>query len=1557
MKKRNFTLQKLLLVCVFCCIHFFAFAQPELVKDINPNSNKMGSSPAELVEFNGMLYFIAEDEVHGEELWKSDGTEAGTIMVKDIYPGKNDGCWGQLTVAGGWLYFVGRDQSHGIELWKSDGTENGTVMVKDIYPGEYSGTPEYLTELNGEVFFSARNASNNTQLWKSDGTEAGTMQVSTNCSRPKNITNVNGTLFFSCNEQYIEISFEPPEGLVYIDLYKSDGTTPGTVIISTLYGGMIIGGMPYEIEVDNFIYANNLVFFQFSFDDQAGWFNESRTTLYTYNGSLLQALLTGKYNNDSDTYIGINDILYFTHNSYSNGNSLWRSDGTLGNTYEIYNFECNEIDNFASFNGTLYFTGRTYNYTNILKLYQCDGVNVTELKSFGDYSATIGTIFQNSLYFTARPYEGSSELWKITGSNTTFIESYPFISILGAYNNSMFMELNEGIHGNEFWKSNGNPGGSMLIKDINFGSADSDPENLTAFSNTILFSANDGSHGIEIWKSDGSTAGTALLKDICVGVEDSEPQYFTNFNNITIFNANDGINGGELWKTDGSTSGTVLIKDIYPGTEGSYPYHITRSGSNVYFTAYTATNGRELWKTNGSASGTVLLKDIYPGSSLHHAPEKLVDGNGVLFFTAEGDPYGRELWKSSGTSATTVIVKDIYSGSTGSYPDYLTFSNGWLFFSASSSGNGEELWKSNGTGSGTVMVKDIRPGSSSSGPEYLTFSNGILFFSAGSSENGRELWRSDGTENGTVLVRDIIQGSSGSEPEDLIDVNGTLFFTAEDGINGRELWKSDGTENGTILVKDMNPGTGDGSYYDFFNVNGTLFFTFFNEVLGMELWKTNGFEFGTVLVDDLYEGDNSSTPKYLASISNNIYFAADDGPGHGRELWRYENVDIILPPENLHAELLNFTDVKLTWEAPQPPKGKLLKALEGFNVYRNNQLLNPAPLTTLTYNDPGRPAGLYNYYVTSVYSAEESDPSNNEEVLVTTQFTVDLKCFLEGPFNGTDMDPWLNDVIPLNQPFDTIPWNYNGIEKVQAIPGPDIVDWVLVEIRETAGEAAYATPETRVAIKAAFLLSNGSVVDQDGISPLVFNHKVYGSLYAVIYHRNHIPVLSQLPLQLNDHTFTYDFTTGADKVYGGSLSYKQLAPGIWGLSGGDGNADEFVNNADKNDIWVPQAGQSGYRQGDFDLNRQVNNGDKLDIWVVNTGLGGQLPPPFTCGDSIIDLRDGKKYSTLSIGTQCWMGENMNTGTMLNGNEEQENNGIIEKYCYDNDSANCGEYGGLYKWDEAMQYVTTEGSKGICPPTGGWHIPADEEWKMLEGAVDSQFDYPDSEWDGTGWRGFDAGLNLKTTTGWYGGGNGTDLFGFSAKPAGFRNTGGDFQSLFEGTFFWTSKEYQLVDKWRRGYDWNHESSNRYYVSKYYAPSVRCIKDSVLNNPPNQPGEPIPFNGAVQISLDTLLSWSCTDPDSDAITYSVYLGLSPEPGFFLKDLTASQCNTGPLIADTLYYWKVVATDTRGDSTISPVWAFHTTSFECGGLLLDSRDNRVYKTILIGNQCWMAENLNIG
>jgi len=200
--------------------------------------------------------------------------------------------------------------------------------------------------------------------------------------------------------------------------------------------------------------------------------------------------------------------------------------------------------------------------------------------------------------------------------------------------------------------------------------------------------------------------------------------------------------------------------------------------------------------------------------------------------------------------------------------------------------------------------------------------------------------------------------------------------------------------------------------------------------------------------------------------------------------------------------------------------------------------------------------------------------------------------------------------------------------------------------------------------------------------------------------------------------------------------------------------------------------------------------------------------PFTCGDVV--NYGGQNYNTVLIGTQCWFKENLNVGTMITGTSEQTDNGTIEKYCYNNEPANCDVYGGLYQWNEMMNYSTSPGVQGICPT--GWHLPTDAEWTFLTTYLGGESV---------------AGGKMKEvgTVHWNSPNTGaTNSSGFTALPAGYRLTYGSFDILGTYAYFWSSTEYYYGSN-----AWNWTLSNGYYgvsssindISSGF--SIRCIRD--------------------------------------------------------------------------------------------------------------------------------------
>ncbi|MCD6020021.1 MAG: hypothetical protein K0S53_3142 [Bacteroidetes bacterium] len=414
-------------------------------------------------------------------------------MIKDIYPGLTNSNPENLTQVNGIMFFSATDNVNGTELWKSDGTAAGTQLVKDITSGSANSSPRDFINVNGTLYFIASAGS----LYKSDGTTAGTIGVS-GLSYPASFTNVNGTLFFTQEN--------PTYGR---ELWKSDGTAVGTVLVKDINPGTS-----------------------------------------SFPGNLTT----------------VNGTLFFTAND-GNGIALWKSDGTT--------------------------TG-----TVLLKT-----LNVAVLET-----RAMGGIF----FFVVSQSGVGRELWKSDGTiagtvivkdiNPGSSDAYP--EGLMEANGALFFQANDGTNGKELWKSDGTAGGTVMVKDIRTGASSSSPSYLTNVNGTLFFVANDGALGKELWKTDGTTGGTVLVKDIVSGTgtpfsTTSLPfPSFLSIQDTLYFTANDGVNGLELWKSDGTNAGTVLLKDIYPGSSGSGIPAFATASNRLFFNANDGSNGAELWSLN-----------------------------------------------------------------------------------------------------------------------------------------------------------------------------------------------------------------------------------------------------------------------------------------------------------------------------------------------------------------------------------------------------------------------------------------------------------------------------------------------------------------------------------------------------------------------------------------------------------------------------------------------------------------------------------------------------------------------------------------------------------------------------------------------------------------------------------------------------------------------------------------------------------------------------------------------------------------------------------------------
>jgi ELWxxDGT repeat protein len=428
--------------------------------------------------------------------------------------------------------------------------------------------------------------------------------------------------------------------------------------------------------------------------------------------------------------------------------------------------------------------------------------------------AKFGPILNGKMLFSAGTASAGNELWITDGTptGTTFLKDIRTGSDSSSINkmtlvgDKVYFRAYDATSGLELWMTDGTAEGTVLVKDIYPGSNggypnSSYPSSFYAFGSQVLFTA-ETALGQELWITDGTPGGTTMVKDINTVSTHSSPRFFTEFNGRVYFSANDGVNGTELWVTNGTAEGTTLFKDINPGTGSSDVSDFIVFKGKLFFEAYNAATGYELWVTNGTAEGTALFKDIQPGADSSNLNYPIVLGDKLLF-TADDGTNGYELWSSNGTPEGTTLLKDIYTGPNSGSPSYMMKFGDFVYFFANDATTGSEPWKSDGTSSGTVRIADIRTGpngSISCCGDYARFRQygETVMIVADDGVNGAEPWISGGSITGANLLSDVRPGSSGSlgggggpgieeAPQSAV-VGGKYLFTANNGQVGTEIW-------------------------------------------------------------------------------------------------------------------------------------------------------------------------------------------------------------------------------------------------------------------------------------------------------------------------------------------------------------------------------------------------------------------------------------------------------------------------------------------------------------------------------------------------------------------------------------------------------------------------------------------------------------------------------------------------------------------------------------------------------------------------------------------------
>ena len=395
-----------------------------------------------------------------------------------------------------------------------------------------------------------------------------------------------------------------------------------------------------------------------------------------------------------------------------------------------------------------------------------------------------------------------------TGGSSSYPDAFVMLG------NQLLFAANDGIVGEELWKTDGTSNGTVLIKDIRPGNEGSGIVKPITIGSTVFFRANDGVHGSELWKTDGTTNGTVLVKDINPDGSSAIDEMLALGNKL-LFEAFDG-NGAELWVSDGTPSGTYMLKDIKPGTSGSNIDFMTLYKGKAYFRANDGVHGNEIWTSDGTTNGTQLAIEIHPGTSGTTYADIIGAGEN-LYFVAKKNA-NRELYVSDGTQNGTKKITSLQLYSVGDF----TAAGDNLFFRANTDTDpniGEELIFSNGTANGTIIINTV-PGNNSvdcghcGKPKYMTYhahDENVYFYGRYIKNDGSigyQFWKSDGTANGTQIVSTVAKGAwKCNQANPLVSAGRYVYFIMLLPDQGDRNWyRTDGTVNGTSILGEFSPG-------------------------------------------------------------------------------------------------------------------------------------------------------------------------------------------------------------------------------------------------------------------------------------------------------------------------------------------------------------------------------------------------------------------------------------------------------------------------------------------------------------------------------------------------------------------------------------------------------------------------------------------------------------------------------------------------------------------------------------------------------------------------------
>lgn len=831
---------------------------PYLLKDLN-HPFRSSSDPRGFLEASGIAYFSADDGIHGRELWRTDGTAAGTRLVKDVWPGVGNSVPQPFAALGERLFFwAGDGDRYG--LWITDGTPEGTSFLREIIPNGCGNT----SLVDGRLFFCASGGGND-DLWVSGGTPESTMPFRQQAGLPDSWRfpglpiSHEGSLYLAADD-----------GEHGSELWQSEGTPGTTVLVKDIAPGATDSSPALNPSMGSL--AGRFFFLTYDESGLENLWASDGTSDGTVRLSYLLGLAPGRVVSPWGVAGG---RLFFR---VYDGSDLWTSDLTRGGTVRFRSVvglpasRSTEVP--IELGGKLYFARsggrsgaelRTSGWTPASSKLLKDSI-------WGSPFAVGSRVFFNvldpglELWTTDGTPEGTVSFRTLAGLKEPLSLTAGPVAVAGKWvfgvsDGFTGTDADDGTRGNEPWVSDGTPAGTSILKDILPTSpAPEGPPGFfcgpSRFSPHFSIRAPLGtSSGGKLLRgltvSDGTPEGTRLLEDVLPadlvvwGGALLEGRLF-------VLAGRDGT--AQLWTSQGTPESAALVVDtatIGPaasieemlpvedrlfivldssgekalltvdGTTGVLGDYIllgefriplreqldltltsraivVSAGRRIFFLAEDP-NGRDTWLgfSDGTFAGTQILEDV-PG----HRFGIVAAGDHVFFF--QTDASAQRLWITDGTQAGTRVVWEIPQG-----PPWIAGAaavGGKLFFETSENDGSRSLWVSDGTPEGTEHVEDLVPGGRGSLAD--TAGDRLLLVGCGVADEDCDVWISDGTRAGTSRFRDLL-GKPGTFQHTIPTVaDGRFFFAADDGVHGFELWQSDGTPGGTGMVQDILPGEG-----------------------------------------------------------------------------------------------------------------------------------------------------------------------------------------------------------------------------------------------------------------------------------------------------------------------------------------------------------------------------------------------------------------------------------------------------------------------------------------------------------------------------------------------------------------------------------------------------------------------------------------------------------------------------------------------------------------------------------------------------------------------------